>query len=139
MKMTFSYFAEGVKDCPGGTECPNGCCPIPNAFCCKDNMYCAIRPSDCPSKETRNAKKLLVRNEKEQCLSGIQCSGGCCPLEKAVCCQGSNFCASSLKDCPILDKSFKSSPLRQTKDLCPGGTECPSGCCPFEKCSLLSR
>merc|ERR1712080_240814 len=43
------------KDCPGGTECPGGCCPEPNWYCCPDGMYCAATAADCPfvaSKQT---------------------------------------------------------------------------------------
>ena len=32
-----------------GTECPAGCCPGENWFCCPDNMYCASTAADCPS------------------------------------------------------------------------------------------
>ena len=30
------------------TECPAGCCPEANWFCCPDNMYCAATAADCP-------------------------------------------------------------------------------------------
>ena len=32
-----------------GTECPAGCCPGENWFCCPDNIYCASTAADCPS------------------------------------------------------------------------------------------
>ena len=35
------------KQCEG-TDCPTGCCPEVNWYCCPDNMYCAATPADCP-------------------------------------------------------------------------------------------
>jgi hypothetical protein len=32
-----------------GTECPAGCCPGENWFCCPDNLYCASTAEYCPS------------------------------------------------------------------------------------------
>ena len=32
-----------------GTECPAGCCPGENWFCCPDNIYCASTAEYCPS------------------------------------------------------------------------------------------
>merc|ERR550519_187778 len=34
------------------TECPAGCCPEANWFCCPDNMYCAATPPTPPSTDT---------------------------------------------------------------------------------------
>merc|ERR1712154_537751 len=34
---------------PDETECPAGCCPEANWFCCPDNRYCAATADDCPS------------------------------------------------------------------------------------------
>merc|ERR1711981_1369688 len=39
-----------TTDCgPDETECPGGCCPEANWFCCPDNRYCAATADDCPS------------------------------------------------------------------------------------------
>lgn len=35
-------------NCPGGVECPFGCCPEPDWFCCPDGFYCAPTEEDCP-------------------------------------------------------------------------------------------
>ena len=37
-----------AADCPGGTACPAGCCPIPFAACCPDGIYCAVSMDKCP-------------------------------------------------------------------------------------------
>ena len=40
---------DGVSECPDGNTCCKlssgqyGCCPLPNAVCCSDNLHC------CPS------------------------------------------------------------------------------------------
>merc|ERR1712061_65917 len=65
------------KDCPGGTECPGGCCPEPNWYCCPDGMYCAATAADCPFVA---AKQTLIKMAaKKDCPGGTECPGGCCP------------------------------------------------------------
>ena len=54
------------------TECPGGCCPVPNWFCCPDNIYCAVTDADCPVHRL-NAIKLATENVAKQC-EGTQCS-----------------------------------------------------------------
>ena len=39
---------DAKKKCDG-TECPAGCCPEADWFCCKDNLYCAATAKDCPT------------------------------------------------------------------------------------------
>jgi hypothetical protein len=50
-------FPRGEKDgkfgkilaCPdNGTQCPGGCCPISDASCCADGLYCAPTLDQCP-------------------------------------------------------------------------------------------
>ncbi|XP_015244830.1 PREDICTED: granulins [Cyprinodon variegatus] len=117
--------------CDNQTSCPRhttccfmershswGCCPLPEAVCCKDGNHC------CPSGHTCNPHqsscstgshhvpwftKLSALNEpsaltdvkcdnKSSCASGTTCcklpSGewGCCPLVKAVCCADHEHC-----------------------------------------------
>ena len=38
---------EVKQDCEG-TQCPTGCCPQANYFCCQDNLYCAPSAEFCP-------------------------------------------------------------------------------------------
>merc|ERR1712183_1008599 len=47
---------------PDETECPAGCCPEANWFCCPDNRYCAATADDCPAIRLPNLlpKKLSV-------------------------------------------------------------------------------
>ena len=35
---------------PDQTDCPAGCCPEANWFCCPDGQYCAATSNDCPYK-----------------------------------------------------------------------------------------
>merc|ERR1712020_420439 len=44
---------------PDETECPAGCCPEANWFCCPDNRYCAATADDCPAIRLPN---LLPKN-----------------------------------------------------------------------------
>merc|ERR1712080_751902 len=72
------------KDCPGGTECPGGCCPEPNWYCCPDGMYCAATAADCPFVA---AKQTLIKMAaKKDCPGGTECPGGCCPEPNWYCC-----------------------------------------------------
>merc|ERR1712110_1097165 len=43
---------------PDETECPGGCCPEANWYCCPDGMYCAATAADCPfvAKKTQLSK-----------------------------------------------------------------------------------
>ena len=39
--------SEQCYDDPDTTDCPGGCCPHPNRFCCADNINCAPTSADC--------------------------------------------------------------------------------------------
>eukprot|EP00091_Calanus_sinicus_P024689 TRINITY_DN8_c0_g1_i5.p2 TRINITY_DN8_c0_g1~~TRINITY_DN8_c0_g1_i5.p2 ORF type:complete len:124 (+),score=37.26 TRINITY_DN8_c0_g1_i5:94-465(+) len=59
-----------------GTECPAGCCPEVDWYCCPDNMYCAATAADCPFVAMK--EKLVKMAAKKQC-QGTECPAGCCP------------------------------------------------------------
>merc|ERR1712088_267249 len=46
---------------PDETECPAGCCPEANWYCCSDNQYCAATPDDCP-----NGPKILKISSRKR-------------------------------------------------------------------------
>merc|ERR1719337_742765 len=48
---------------PDETECPAGCCPEANWFCCPDNRYCAATADDCPSKKNPHLAQKIVRSQ----------------------------------------------------------------------------
>ena len=70
------------NQCPG-TECPAGCCPEANYFCCPDDMYCAPTAADCPAVALK--EKLIKMAAKKQC-PGTECPAGCCPEANYLCC-----------------------------------------------------
>merc|ERR1712179_356968 len=64
---------------PDETECPAGCCPEANWFCCPDNRYCAATADDCPSIRLPNLLK-KVSFVKTTCgPDETECPAGCCP------------------------------------------------------------
>jgi hypothetical protein len=44
---TFAKVFLVKQDCEG-TPCDSGCCPIFNAVCCPDGIYCATNAIECP-------------------------------------------------------------------------------------------
>merc|ERR1719400_113075 len=64
-----------------GTECPGGCCPNQDWYCCPDNIHCASSQEYC--RKTNFAEKLIgmaaPKTEVKQDCEGTQCPGGCCP------------------------------------------------------------
>ena len=122
-------FALRSPDCL--TECPSGCCPEENWFCCPDNIYCAATAEDCPG--TPCSCGVLDNNPSpsENELPAKCRETCCCPNDEGT---PSNFknlpwCSGVLCDgAGVL--SVSSAPLFE-----PGvcvGTECPAGCCPGE-------
>merc|ERR1712045_1108308 len=81
------------------TECPAGCCPEANWFCCPDNMYCAATAADCPFVAMK--EKLVKMAAKKQC-EGTVCPAGCCPEQNWFCCPDNMYCAATAADCPFV-------------------------------------
>ena len=100
-----------------------GCCPMPKAVCCMDNLHC------CPTNTTCNLKKsscdtqlhsqpmvskvpavklptVICPDGKSECPDSHGCciktnSTGysCCPYKNGVCCTNSNFCCPKTYVC----------------------------------------
>merc|ERR1711885_96836 len=98
-----------------GTECPAGCCPEQNWYCCPDNMYCAATAADCPFVAMK------------QC-DGTECPAGRCPEVNWYCCPDNMYCAATAADCPFVAMKEKLVKMAAKKQC--DGTECPAGCCP---------
>jgi len=94
-----------IQKCTG-TECPGGCCPMHNWYCCPDNIHCASSQEYC--RKTNFAEKLIgmaapkriIEKKVKQDCGGTQCPGGCCPQANYFCCHDDLYCAPSLDFCP---------------------------------------
>ena len=84
---------------PNETECPAGCCPNANWYCCPDNIYCAATAADCPFVAKQ---KLVKMAAKKQCgPNETSCPAGCCPNANWYCCPDNVYCAATAADCPF--------------------------------------
>ena len=116
---------------PDETECPAGCCPEANWFCCPDNRYCAATADDCPA--IKLPSLLLKKVAKtEDCPSGVECPSGCCPYTGWYCCPDNRNCAATPDDCPdIRFPNLLPKKLSVVKTTCgPDETDCFVWCCP---------
>merc|ERR1712110_1330877 len=112
---------------PDETECPGGCCPEANWYCCPDGMYCAATAADCPFVSAK--EKLVKMAAKAGCgPDETECPGGCCPEANWYCCPGGMYCAATAADCPFVAKKTQLSKMAAPKQC--DGTPCPGGCCP---------
>ncbi|XP_028268541.1 granulin a [Parambassis ranga] len=108
-----------------------GCCPLPKAVCCADGDHCCPSNYKCDESQTSCIKgevvipwytKLPATTSIQANLSSVQCDGlnqcpehttcckltgewGCCPLEKAVCCQDREHCCPQGYTCNIASMS----------------------------------
>ncbi|KAF6039415.1 GRN [Bugula neritina] len=119
-----SVQCDATHYCPSGNTCCRlssgqwGCCPVPNAVCCSDDVHCCPYGYTCQtgtSQCTRglsaipwlNKESAIVKAEQiefvqcdatHDCPSGNTCcrlsSGqwGCCPVPNAVCCSDDVHC-----------------------------------------------
>merc|ERR1739848_135123 len=124
---------------PDETDCPAGCCPEANWFCCPDNEYCAATADDCPAYHPFS----LVKPIKTGCgPDETECPAGCCPEVNWFCCKDNEYCAATEADCPnhkstrltkkVDIPKVKAVRTRIVKTRCDPvtETECPAGCCP---------
>merc|ERR1712043_129561 len=85
---------------PEETECPAGCCPEANWFCCPDNRYCAATADDCPAKKIPTLPKKLSVVKTTCGPDETECPAGCCPEANWFCCPDNRYCAATADDCP---------------------------------------
>ncbi|WAQ94948.1 GRN-like protein [Mya arenaria] len=125
---------EGVKcdsthECPTGNTCCKtsggqwGCCPIPNAVCCSDQVHCCPSGTTCDVKEGKCLRGNTVHDwfvktpatelegvkcdSTHECPTGNTCcktsdgQWGCCPIPNAVCCSDQVHCCPSGTTCDV--------------------------------------
>ena len=155
-------FANG-QEC--GTDCPGGCCPLANMYCCENNWQCGFESdgSDCctgsmnspecpdvPSKVKQLQKmKTLAGLVNGQCW-GTSCPAGCCPDQDMYCCEnnwqcglesdGSDCCSGSISDspdCPDIPTEAKQlANMNRRMEKLDSKRSCPGGTlCPGGCCN----
>ena len=92
-----------INQCgPDETDCPNGCCPHTNWYCCPDSFNCAATAADCAFEAKNNLLVELVKSD--QCgPDETLCPTGCCPGGPHWFCCHDDFwpgCAPTAADCP---------------------------------------
>merc|ERR1712032_769166 len=126
------------KQCgPDETDCPGGCCPMPNWFCCPDATYCAATAAECPGQgafEERKAPLVKMAKIKQCGPEETNClatgGGGCCPEANWFCCDDVTVCAPTAADCPFESRTTQLVKTAKIKQCGPDETTCPGGCCP---------
>merc|ERR1712032_175895 len=117
-------------DDPDTTDCPGGCCPHPNWFCCADNINCAPTSADCRL-DAKMAKLTKLAKSKQCGPDETDCPGGCCPMPNWFCCPDATYCAATAADCPFEAGKTRLIKLAKSKQCPPETTDCPMGCCPM--------
>ena len=133
-QVTILVCPDKESECPDGQTCCKldsghyGCCPLPNAVCCSDEIHCCPNGYTCdlplgtcnkgmntvPMSQTMEAlkQKVKVRNvicpdEESECPDGNTCCKlstgeyGCCPLPYAVCCSDGAHCCPNGYTCDV--------------------------------------
>merc|ERR1712048_230758 len=81
-----------------GTNCPGGCCPEVDWYCCPDATYCAATDADCPFLAKEKFYEMMAAGGKKCdtkcCFGGTECPAGCCPIDDAFCCDDPMYCAA---------------------------------------------
>ncbi|XP_041029341.1 granulin b isoform X2 [Carcharodon carcharias] len=109
----------GNMSCSGGYTCCTsknfgwGCCPMKDAVCCDDN-YCCPKDFKCDKVQKtcikpidQNVKAIICPDRASECPDGSTCcllpdqQWGCCPLQKAVCCEDRLHCCPSETKCDL--------------------------------------
>ncbi|XP_078079942.1 granulin b isoform X2 [Mustelus asterias] len=109
----------GNMSCSAGYTCCTsknfgwGCCPLKDAVCCDDN-YCCPKDFKCDKVHKtcirhidKNVKAVICPDEASECPDGSTCCllpdqrWGCCPLQKAVCCEDRLHCCPSDTKCDL--------------------------------------
>lgn len=161
-----------------------GCCPLPNAECCSDHLHCCFQGTLCdlvhskcvnktvslplvkkrpaaPTLPLEEVRAVICPDKESECPDGTTCcqlldgTWGCCPLEKAVCCEDRQHCCPENTKCDLehskcvsatlgampMFRKFRARKRMHSSDLsvgsitCPGAkSACPDGftCCLME-------
>ena len=131
---------DGCSFCPNGYTCCKmatgsyGCCPLPNAVCCKDNIHCCPQGTTCNLEKQacdsqvvfgdsvewsvkQPVTKVLKVNEPKVAQDPVQCpdNSTCDPLD--ICCE---LADNSFGCCPYTDGVC----CKELSFCCPANTEC---------------
>ena len=128
--------ADGKTQCPdGSTCCPlvtagYGCCPTPEAVCCSDKIHCCPHQYYCDPNSDKCSRgnsiipkftklpalpplsQVLCPDDSTECNLNHTCCEissnvwDCCPLPKAVCCDG-GYCCSEGYTCDTRNMTCK--------------------------------
>jgi hypothetical protein len=153
LPSTMDMFGNSSVCCPGADFCCSASfpiCDVQNRRCLKNSGYSRTIPCNKPGLSPCNEKccpegfscdthadsewKQCVRTGGSQCdKSETECSGGCCRVPNATCCEdGANCCPPSF---PICDSDRKAcnpilTPLVHNT-VTDRDTSCPNGTCPI--------
>ncbi|XP_073539287.1 progranulin isoform X1 [Phyllobates terribilis] len=183
IKETATVKCDDTSSCPGTATCCRlasgewGCCPYEKAVCCDDHQHCCPNGFTCVQGQCQLGMLSITWSEKMpaikeeatvKCDDTSSCPGtatccrlasgewGCCPYEKAVCCDDHEHCCPNGFTCvqgqcqqealsiPWSDKipamKGKSTDVKcDDETACPDETTCCRlesgewGCCPYEQ------
>ncbi|XP_072926768.1 granulin b isoform X2 [Hemitrygon akajei] len=108
----------GNMSCSEGYTCCTsndfgwGCCPMKNAVCCDNQccpkgFQCDKERKTCIKLIDENVKAIICPDGESECPYGSTCcllaneQWGCCPLEKAVCCDDRKHCCPADTRCDL--------------------------------------
>lgn len=108
----------GNMSCSEGYTCCTstgfgwGCCPMKDAVCCGDRccpkgFQCDKARKTCIKPIAENMKAVICPDGESECPDGSTCcqlsdqQWGCCPLEKAICCEDHLHCCPSDTKCDL--------------------------------------
>lgn len=126
---------DSMHFCPSGQTCcrlPNGnwgCCPHPEANCCKDGLHCCPRGTRC---DTISSKCLMdnigipwITKKPAMTVSEAQqdCSSNDCPVVK---CDDTHVCKAGSTCCKMYNKQWGCCPFRNAHCCWDGKHCCPS-------------
>ncbi|CAF0820953.1 unnamed protein product [Rotaria sordida] len=122
---------DGESYCPDNETCCKlssgqyGCCPLPNAVCCNDNLHCCPTGYRCDVEHSRCEKGFrksyyilcpdgeMLCSHDETCCQLQSGKYACCPLRDAVCCSDYVHCCPYGYRCQIdLNKCQKNISIR---------------------------
>ncbi|XP_078251393.1 progranulin-like isoform X1 [Rhinoraja longicauda] len=103
--------SEGYTCCTS-TDFGWGCCPMKDAVCCGDrccpkSFQCDKARKTCIKPIAENMKAVICPDRASECPDGSTCcqlsdqQWGCCPLEKAVCCEDHLHCCPADSKCDL--------------------------------------
>jgi len=167
MKITLTlfvlFFGLVGASCPDGSRCPDdesstccraksgySCCPLPNAVCCDNGVYCCPAGMSCNLKDgtcvhhltatpnttsdyssgTENYGEHTCPDRKHKCSDDSTCClispslYGCCPYRDAVCCSDNEHCCPPGSTCNLAETRCDLALVPTTPNfhtVCPGG------------------